>query len=865
MDPVTARAAVAPDGLTSAEARRRLARDGPNVMPRAERPGVVREFARQLTHLLALLLWVAVALALLAGMPALAVAIAVIVLLNAVFAFWQEYRADRSAERLRRLLPTATRVLRDGRPTTVDASQLVVEDVVLLSAGDRIAADLVVVLAHELACDESMVTGESGSVPRAVGQRLLAGTFVVQGEGEATVVAVGAGTTLAGISALAASADRPASPLSQQLARVVRVIAVIAASTGAVLGVGGLFLGLSATDAFLFGVGVSVALVPEGLLPTVTLSLARGAQQMAGRNALVRRLDAVETLGATTFICTDKTGTLTQNRMSVREVSTAYGDVEVTGAGYRPEGSVTGSREAVTAAREVARAARACITGRVVERDGDWHAEGDPMEAALHCLALRMGLEHGPSRGARRRPYTADRLMSSCRDGEEVFVMGAPERVLGRCDAPPAHAAEVLDTMVAAGRRVLAVATRSWGTGTSGDWETGLRYLGLVALEDPPRADVRQALDACRQADIRVAMVTGDHPRTAEAIGREVGLVRDGGVVVEGADLPADDEALAALLDRDGVVVARVDPAAKFRIARVLRERGHVVAMTGDGVNDAPALREADVGVAMGASGSDVAREAADLVLLDDHFGTIVAAVELGRSTFQNVRRFLTYHLTDNVAELTPFALWAMTAGHFPLAIGVLQVLALDIGTDMLPALALGGEPANPRVMDGRRAGAVVDRALLLRAFAVLGATEAVASMVAFAVVLRTGGWTWGTEPSDRLLALASGTAFAAISLGQMANAFACRSSSRPVWRLRLTANPLVLYAVAAEVALLAAFLGVPLLADLLGGSWPAPEDWLLALAAAPAVALVDATAKRVTSHRRREGVGRTGVGTRPR
>jgi magnesium-transporting ATPase (P-type) len=251
----------------------------------------------------------------------------------------------------------------------------------------------------------------------------------------------------------------------------------------------------------------------------------------------------------------------------------------------------------------------------------------------------------------------------------------------------------------------------------------------------------------------------------------------------------------------------------------------------------------------MGASGSDVAREAADLVLLDDHFGTIVAAVELGRSTFQNVRRFLTYHLTDNVAELTPFALWAMTAGHFPLAIGVLQVLALDIGTDMLPALALGGEPANPRVMRGRRAANVVDRSLLVRAFAVLGVTEAVASMVAFTVVLHVGGWTWGATPSTALLALASGTAFAAISVGQMANAFACRSSSRPVWRLRLTSNPLLLAAVGAELVLLAAFLGVPPLADLLGGSWPDPTGWALALVAGVAVILVDAAAKWIRRH----------------
>jgi magnesium-transporting ATPase (P-type) len=639
---------------------------------------------------------------------------------------------------------------------------------------------------------------------------------------------------------------------------VVRVIAVIAASTGVLLGIGALVLGLSATEAFLFGVGVSVALVPEGLLPTVTLSLARGAQLMATRHALVRRLDAVETLGATTFICTDKTGTLTQNRMAAREVSTPYGVVTVGGSGYEPEGTVAGADDAVAAARDIARAALACVTGRAVRRGDDWVADGDPMDAGLHCLALRLGLVDVHSRTARRRPYTADRLMSSCRDGEEVFVIGAPERVFDRCAALPASARTELDTMVTAGRRVLAVATREWPAGAaspSADWETGLTYLGLVALDDPPRDDVAESLEACRRADIKVAMITGDHPLTAAAIGREVGLLRAGGLVVEGADLPADDHDLAALLEHeDGVVVARVTPADKFRIARVLHEQGHVVAMTGDGVNDAPALREADVGVAMGASGSDVAREAADVVLLDDHFGTIVGAIELGRATFQNVRRFLTYHLTDNIAELTPFALWALTGGRFPLAIGVLQVLALDIGTDMLPALALGAEPANPRVMQGRRASAVVDRALLLRAFAVLGATEALVSMVAFTVVLRSGGWSWGADPADDLLALASGTAFAAISIGQMANAFACRSNSRPVWRLRLAGNRLVLAAVGAEVVLLVAFLGLPPVRDQLGGSWPSATGWLLAATAALAVVGVDGLAKAVSAVTRRRG-----------
>jgi magnesium-transporting ATPase (P-type) len=342
-------------------------------------------------------------------------------------------------------------------------------------------------------------------------------------------------------------------------------------------------------------------------------------------------------------------------------------------------------------------------------------------------------------------------------------------------------------------------------------------------------------------------MVTGDHPRTAAAIAREVGLFTGEGVVLDGSALPESDTVLGELLDHpEGAVVARVAPADKLRIARVLRERGHVVAMTGDGVNDAPALREADVGVAMGASGSDVAREASDLVLLDDHFGTIVAAVALGRATFANVRRFLTYHLTDNVAELAPFAAWALTGGSFPLAIGVLQVLALDIGTDLLPALALGAEPPSPRVMVGRMRGrSLVDRPLLTRAFGVLGPTEAVASLSAFAAVLLWGGWTWGATPAPALLASASGTAFAAIALAQMANAVACRSETVPAWRVPPLSNRLLLVAVAAELALLVAFVGVPALADLLGGSWPPAGGWALTLAAALLLLVVDAAHKR--------------------
>ena len=360
----------------------------------------------------------------------------------------------------------------------------------------------------------------------------------------------------------------------------------------------------------------------------------------------------------------------------------------------------------------------------------------------------------------------------------------------------------------------------------------------------------------CRTAGIRVAMVTGDSAATAAAIAGEVGLLAPGGTVVIGADLPEGDREVADLLDREeGAVVARVTPADKLRIARALRTHGHVVAMTGDGVNDAAALREADVGVAMGRSGSDVAREAADLVLLDDSFATIPKAVQLGRGTFANIRRFLTFHLTDNVAELVPFVAWALTGGNVPLAIGVLQVLALDIGTDMLPALALGAEPANERTMDGpRRTTQVVDGTLLRRALLVLGPTEALLSMAAFVAVLVGGGWSYGADVPDALLATASGSAFAVIAVAQVANAFACRSETRPAWLVDPRRNPFVLAAVGVEAVLLVAFLGIPWLSRQLGGSWPSATGWTLCLVAAVALPLVDAGHKALRRRRRRTG-----------
>lgn len=835
--------------LTLAEVEERRRAVGPNVISRP-RPHHFRRVASKFFHFFAVMLWVAAALATAVGLVVLGVAIVVVIVINAVFALVQEWRAERAATRLDALLPTEVTVRREGTTMRVDASMIVPDDILVITGGDRICADGLVVRDDRCAIDTSMLTGEDVPTTVGIGDPVYAGTFAVSGAADVRVTATGDRTRLAEISALASRGTGRDTPLTIELHRLVRIIAVIAVGVGVIFWVVISVLGRPVDEGVVFAIGVTVALVPEALLPTVTLSLAWGAERLAHRGVLVRRLEAVETLGSTTYICTDKTGTLTLNRMSLDEVWTAATGWVSVGDG--------GSEPVSDGIADVVAVALGCSSGHVVTTDVGSIAGragvGDPMEVAIDRRARAWGIDHPDRSGA--GPVIAEfgfdpSWRSSCTvRTQTVAVKGAVDEVLDRCVAGDVAAARpAMEEMASAGRRILAVARRDVDFPTVPDRaaaESSLTLVGLIAFHDPPRADAASAIADCRRAGVRVAMLTGDHPVTARAIAAEVGLLTDHSVVVAASDLPGDDDELAALLAPGDAVVARVSPEDKLRIAGALQRAGHVVAMTGDGVNDAPALHQADIGVAMGLSGTDVAREVADLVLLDDRFESIVAGIEQGRATYLNIRRFLTYHLTDNVAELLPLVVWALSAGNVPLALGILQILALDIGTDTFSAVALGAEPPSRRVLDGPPvSGRLLDRTVARRAFGVLGPTVALWSMLAFVLVAGLSGWRPTDEIDDQVLWTASGATFLAIVTAQSANAFACRSSTRSAFAIGWRGNPYLLIAVPIGLGIALAFLVIPPVARLLGQAPPSILGWVLAIAAVPLLLVVDALDKR--------------------
>jgi Ca2+-transporting ATPase len=841
-----------PGGLTSSEAAARLARWGPNELA-AERPTTIfRLLARQIANTMVVVLIVAGAVAAVLGDLRDTLVIAAIVVINAVIGMFQERRAEQALAALRRMTrPTAT-ALRDGHATQIPAATLVPGDVVLLEQGDVVPADLRVTEATGLLANEAVLSGESEPVHKVTeplpgvtasqlaDQRNLAfmGTAIAAGRGAGVVVATGTRTAFGEIAELVRTGERPSTPLQRRLARLGRVLAVVAGALALLLFGVGLLRGESVETMFLTAVSLAVAAIPEALPAVVTIALALGAQRMAARHALVRRLPAVETLGSVTVICTDKTGTVTEGRMLAERAWTPDGEFTVEGDGYSPDGALlrtddgsmteVGTATAVPGAhlRSLLLIAGACNHAELARDEaadagaGEWRAVGDPTEAALLALAYRGGVAEEvralrdarlgelPFDASRRRMTTVHRRGG----GTWVAVKGAWEVLRPLADPDDAAweaGARIADRWAADGYRVLALAERELPAGAPGDpgavaeLEERLHLAGVVGIADPPRAEAATAVMDTRAAGISPVMVTGDHRLTAEAIARRSGILGGGGEVpgevLEGAQLESLDDAELAERVASVQVYARTNPEQKLRIVHAWQRRGAVVAMTGDGVNDAPALKAADIGVAMGIKGTEVSKEAADMVLADDNYATIVAAVEEGRRIYDNVRRFLRYLLGTNSGEV-----WLMTLAPIiglPLPLLPIHILWVNLVTDGLPAIALGVEPPEPGIMrrpprparESILAGGLWQQALLV------GLVMAVVCLLIQWAGIGLG-WHWQTM------------VFTTIALLQLGNALAVRSERLSVFALGWLSNPALLVAVLATAAVQLAIVYVPFL-----------------------------------------------------
>ena len=732
-------------GLAQDEAARRLALHGANELTKEERASPIALFFAQFKNTLIVILLIATVLSALLGEIADAAIIFAIVMFCAVLGFVQEFRAERALDALKRMLAPTITVLRDGVSVRVPSGELVPGDIMLLEAGDRIPADARLVEIHALKCDEAPLTGESFPVEKsltplppdaAIGDRrnvVFAGTTVIYGRGKAVVTGTGMTTEFGKIAEQVSTVRTEASPLEKRTAEIGRWLGLLA------LGVCGVAIVVSMVRAWMgeqldiqlvltmsmFAIALAVAAVPEALAAIVTGALAVGMHEMAKRNALVRRMPAVETLGCTTVICSDKTGTLTKGEMTVRRVFAGGRTSEVSGAGYAPTGGIEPPLPPEDSAmRLMLTGGLLCSDAVLAEDGGRWFIKGDPTEGALVVLAAKAGLRQDEARLAAPRvaelPFSSERkrmtTVHRMPDGRHVaFVKGAPEVLLERCvsaghdgrqlpltDAARAQILAANEKMANDALRVLAIACREVNGDGPHDEETverELTFLGLIGMMDPPRDEAREAVKVCRQVHIRPIMITGDHKLTAVAVAAEIGIHRQGDMVLTGDDLSrmSEDE-FQEIVDRV-TVYARVSPMDKLKIVRAWKNRGEIVAMTGDGVNDAPALKHADIGIAMGITGTDVAKEAADMVLADDNFATIVRAIERGRWIYDNIKKYLTYLLRANITEVVVLGGVVIAVGPELLPLLPAAILYINLATDGLPALALGLSPPDRDIM----------------------------------------------------------------------------------------------------------------------------------------------------------------------
>ena len=858
-----------PAGLTKTDAARRLMECGPNELRVAGRISPWKILLEQFKNILIIILLVATCLSVFLGHGVEAAAIAVIVLFAALLGFMQEYRAERAMEALRQMAaPTAT-VIREGQESGVLARELVPGDVILLHAGDKVPADVRLIEVFNLKTEEAALTGESTPVGKqitplsnhelTVADRkniAYAGTVITYGRGRAVVVTTGMGTEFGKIARMLETVETGKTPLQENLDKVGRALALAALGVVILIVALGLLRGQPFIQMFIFGIALAVAVVPEALPAVVTVSLAIGVQRMAKRHALVRRLPAVETLGSTSVICSDKTGTLTRDEMTVRRIYAAGQTLEISGVGYEPQGSFLKNGSALEPSSQVTQLLRAAALASDAylaqdQSDGRKGIKGDPTEGALVVAAAKAGLEK-PSLDAQfprvgEIPFTSETkrmtTLHLTREGLIAYSKGAPETILDSCArqqtedrettldaAARAEILSVAQMMADEALRVLAVASKE--NAKLEDAEMGMTFLGLVGMIDPPRPEARAALQICEQAGIKVVMITGDHPLTAKAVARELGMLKTGRVVT-GIELEAMDESEFARQVENIEVCARVSPAHKLRVVTALQEQGHIAAMTGDGVNDAPALKKADIGIAMGITGTDVSREAAAMTLTDDNFASIVAAVEEGRGIFSNIKKYLMYLLSSNIGEIGLMA-GAALAG-LPLPLSAVQLLYVNLATDGLPALALAVDPPEADLM--RRPPRDPRKGIFTRPVVTLmlvgGLWSALVNLILFVWSLNSG----------RSLQEAMTMTFVLLVLIQFFKAYNFRSDRRSVFR-RPFANRWLNLAIVWELFLLALILYVPFLSRPFGAYSLPLVDWSIIIGLALTISPVLEIAK---------------------
>ncbi len=896
-------------GLSSDEAAARLAHFGENSIQKKKGKPLIWKFLANFTHLMAILLWIGGVVALIAQLPQLAIAIWLVNVINGLFSFWQEFQAEKAIEALGQLLPTYARVIREGKEVKILAEELVPGDLIILSEGDRISADSRLVEDNDFRADQSILTGESHPAHKSkdVGCRsdlgraeqpnlIFAGTNAASGACKAVVFATGMNTEFGKIADLTQNMVEVPSPLQIEMGRITRLVSTMAISMGVIFFVLAVLLAhVNVTESFIFAMGMIVAFIPEGLLPTVTLSLAMGVKRMAKRNALIKRLSAVETLGCTTVICTDKTGTLTQNEMTVSDCWMVNQQIKVTGVGYAPEGEMLSGENPISLAensdmRTLLLAASLCNNSRLLPPSPEinhWSILGDPTEAAL-VVAARKGkidldqeilgsprLRELPFESQRKRMSTIHQASREISDLEKLaYIKGAPKEVLDLCSHYLKDGEAVAmdtetrkkimtanDDYARQGLRVLAVAMRVLTTDMGlpqrlSDYtpeliENKMTFLGLTVMADPPRVEVAAAVKKCHQAGIKIIMITGDYGLTAESIARRIGIIQGAQPqIITGVELDEiDDMRLKKALSQE-IIFARVAPEQKLRVVTALQEMGNVVAVTGDGVNDAPALKKSDIGIAMGISGTDVAKEAADMILTDDNFASIVNAVEEGRGVYNNIRKFATYILNSNVPEAVPFIVFLFAKGQIPLPLTVMQILAVDLGTDMIPAIALGVELPEEGVMQRpprSRKEHLLNRPLLIRAFLFYGIMEGVIAMSAFFFLYWQNGWpAVPMADSGVIYRMATTMTLGAIVVTQIGIVFNCRTERASVFKVGLFSNHMILTGIVCELTVYSILIYTPFLHQIFNTAPIGLSQWAYLFMWVPVVVLIDELRKAV-------------------